>query len=311
MFTRIISGSVLLVLLFAVILTSSPIPFFLFFGAASLFSIQEYQPLLHDAEHSPTPFKNKFFKFFIPFFITIASLIPFLLISPLVFEFGKQEYAYAQFHYFAEKIIFYAILMLFMSLAVYRRTQDLYLMVKGKFLVFFCGLINSAFFFSLFLVRYFDPVTLAFNPDQSPLLFAYVICLVVFADSGAYFVGKSVGRTKMSPLISPNKTLEGLFGGLVSSALFAAVFSILFDVPGINTTGRMVAFIVISMAAVLFAVHGDLVESFLKRRVNVKDSGKIIPGHGGVLDRIDSLAPAFIIVAYYWLYLVSQNFFKF
>ena len=122
----------------------------------------------------------------------------------------------------------------------------------------------------------------------------YVFLLVWCADSGAYFVGRKLGRRKMAPNVSPNKSMEGLAGGLVTGLLVVIVISVF----KLQLTGMaLVAFVALSAVTILASVLGDLFESMLKRRAKVKDSGTILPGHGGILDRIDSLLSATPIFA--------------
>ena len=122
----------------------------------------------------------------------------------------------------------------------------------------------------------------------------YVFLLVWCADSGAYFVGRKLGRRKMAPNVSPNKSMEGLAGGLVTGLLVVIAISVF----KLHLTGvTLVAFVALSAVTILASVLGDLFESMLKRRAKVKDSGTILPGHGGVLDRIDSLLSATPIFA--------------
>jgi phosphatidate cytidylyltransferase len=102
-------------------------------------------------------------------------------------------------------------------------------------------------------------------------------------DTAAYFVGRSVGRRPFSPRISPNKTWEGTIGGVAAAALLGGMWSQAFH-------WSVLAGAVLGFAASWAAVFGDLAESSLKRRADVKDSGMFLPGHGGLLDRIDSLA---------------------
>ncbi|OSM98109.1 CDP-diglyceride synthetase [Lonsdalea populi] len=115
----------------------------------------------------------------------------------------------------------------------------------------------------------------------------YVMLLVWGADSGAYVFGKLFGRHKLAPKISPGKTWEGLIGGLASSALISVVFN--HFVP-LTNSGHIL--LICSIVAVLASVLGDLTESMFKREAGVKDSSHLIPGHGGVMDRIDSLTAA-------------------
>ncbi|WP_296245187.1 MULTISPECIES: phosphatidate cytidylyltransferase [unclassified Psychrobacter] len=127
----------------------------------------------------------------------------------------------------------------------------------------------------------------------------YVFLLVWCADSGAYFVGRKLGRRKMAPNVSPNKSMEGLAGGLVTGLIVVIVISVF----KLQLTGvPLIAFVALSALTILASVLGDLFESMLKRRADVKDSGTILPGHGGVLDRIDSLLSATPIFALgFWI----------
>ncbi|GKX55331.1 phosphatidate cytidylyltransferase [Leminorella grimontii] len=120
----------------------------------------------------------------------------------------------------------------------------------------------------------------------------YVMVLVWGADSGAYAFGRLFGKHKLAPKVSPGKTLEGLIGGLVTSALIAWLFSLFVPLHiSLNTL------LICSVLAVLASVLGDLTESMFKRESGIKDSSQLIPGHGGVLDRIDSLTAAIPVFA--------------
>jgi phosphatidate cytidylyltransferase len=123
-----------------------------------------------------------------------------------------------------------------------------------------------------------------------------VILLVVVSDSGAYFVGMYLGRTKLVPNVSPNKTVEGAVGGLI--ATMAAGWLLLEIRGGSWDTGPVLLF---SAMISLLAQLGDLAGSALKRSAGVKDSGWIFPGHGGLLDRTCSLVFA-VVFAYYWFH---------
>jgi phosphatidate cytidylyltransferase len=119
------------------------------------------------------------------------------------------------------------------------------------------------------------------------LIFALVLGWA--ADVGAYFGGRRFGRTKLAPRVSPNKTWEGVLGGLLVGSLVAFA--------GLAWFGFSAgAFLPLCIAALLASVVGDLTESMFKRQVGLKDSGTILPGHGGVLDRIDSLTAAIPIL---------------
>jgi len=118
------------------------------------------------------------------------------------------------------------------------------------------------------------------------LLFA--LCIVWSADIGAYFAGMLWGKHKLAVRISPKKTIEGLGGGILLACIVAAIIGLLAEAP----FNKWLLWAGIVIITVLFSVLGDLFESMLKRKAGVKDSGRWIPGHGGVLDRIDSLTAA-------------------
>lgn len=130
-----------------------------------------------------------------------------------------------------------------------------------------------------------------------PLLLLYTIALVAFADTAAYAAGYAFGRTKLAPAISPGKTLEGVGGGMVAVLLLAYVCgTMIWHLEG----STLVWWIMLAVVTGLVSVVGDLTESKMKRLAGVKDSGTLLPGHGGVLDRIDALtaaAPVFALGA--------------
>jgi phosphatidate cytidylyltransferase len=113
----------------------------------------------------------------------------------------------------------------------------------------------------------------------------FTLLLVWGADIGAYFAGHRFGRTRLAPDVSPGKTWEGVIGGFALSAIVAVAGSAWFALP-------LYAFVPLCLAAVGFSIVGDLTESLLKRFAGVKDSGTLFPGHGGVMDRIDSVTGA-------------------
>ncbi|HEX6792572.1 MAG TPA: CDP-archaeol synthase [Casimicrobiaceae bacterium] len=141
----------------------------------------------------------------------------------------------------------------------------------------------------------------------SPWLALAAMAIVWIADTAAYFTGRRFGRHKLAPLISPGKTWEGAFGAIVAAAVYALLLAAF--VPRAVYGGTIdAAFVVSAVAfAILLAalsIVGDLHESLLKRRAGVKDSGALLPGHGGVLDRIDALLaamPPAALAATIWL----------
>ncbi|MGD6775342.1 MULTISPECIES: phosphatidate cytidylyltransferase [Bacillaceae] len=117
------------------------------------------------------------------------------------------------------------------------------------------------------------------------LAFVFFALFVIWTtDSGAYFIGKSMGKTKLWPEISPNKTVEGSLGGVICAIVLALIFHFVVDFDH-----SLFITIIIASLLSIFGQIGDLVESALKRHYKIKDSGSILPGHGGILDRFDSL----------------------
>lgn len=124
---------------------------------------------------------------------------------------------------------------------------------------------------------------------QHPALILIILLIIWFADTGAYLVGRQWGRRKLAPQISPGKTIEGLLGGLAGAMLVAVVAGItVMNLDG----GKLLVWLLLAAMIALMSVAGDLFESLYKRRAGLKDSGNILPGHGGVMDRIDSLCAA-------------------
>jgi phosphatidate cytidylyltransferase len=128
---------------------------------------------------------------------------------------------------------------------------------------------------------------------QGPALVLYALSLSWVADTGAYFAGRQWGRVKLSPHISPKKTREGVYGALLAIVLWSGVLIWLRP-----ETGALWQVVILCLLVCLVSVVGDLFESLLKRQAGIKDSGNLLPGHGGILDRIDSLtavAPVFTL----------------
>lgn len=132
------------------------------------------------------------------------------------------------------------------------------------------------------------------DSERGPWMLLFVMVLMWVADSGAYFSGRKWGRHKLAPYVSPGKTWEGVAGALVASTLYGFAGGWQFGYQG----HRLGVFVVLCIVTVAFSILGDLWESLLKRDQGIKDSGTLLPGHGGVLDRIDSLtsgAPIYLL----------------
>ncbi|MDP1707466.1 MAG: phosphatidate cytidylyltransferase [Gammaproteobacteria bacterium] len=131
-------------------------------------------------------------------------------------------------------------------------------------------------------------------PAQGPYWVLFLMALIWSADGAAYFAGRRWGKTRLAPSISPGKTWAGVWGALAATLLIAPIAGI---VAGLARP-QLTWFIVLCLGTVVFSIVGDLFESIYKRIRGVKDSGRLLPGHGGMLDRIDSLtaaAPVFVL----------------
>jgi phosphatidate cytidylyltransferase len=133
-------------------------------------------------------------------------------------------------------------------------------------------------------------------PREGPAILLFVLVITWVGDTAAYFVGRAVGKRKLAPVLSPKKTWEGTFASIFGALLVAVVFSRWLVVPLPH---------LLTMAALgnVAGQAGDLLESAYKRSAGVKDSGSLLPGHGGVLDRIDALILAIPVVWYYWIWI--------
>lgn len=135
---------------------------------------------------------------------------------------------------------------------------------------------------------------------DGPKLLFFALVITWVGDTAAYFAGRSLGKFKLAPHLSPKKTWEGTIASLVGALVVAFVFSRWMSVPLPHLFGMAVGGNVAGQA-------GDLLESAYKRSAGVKDSGTLLPGHGGVLDRIDALILTFPVVWYYWIWIYSPR----
>lgn len=150
------------------------------------------------------------------------------------------------------------------------------------------------FFMSIIALR---SIHYSVEPLQGALTVLYILILVWSTDTGAYFAGRAFGKHKLAPDVSPGKTWEGFIGGIILALLLAALI--------VNYFSDLVfgKVMTISFIVILTSVLGDLTESMLKRATGIKDSGTLIPGHGGLLDRIDSVVAA--VPVFYALYTLN------
>lgn len=144
-------------------------------------------------------------------------------------------------------------------------------------------------------------LSLFFLSLNNRFLLVLIIITAAIHDTSAYLIGSLLGRHKLAPLISPGKTVEGFFGGIIGCFF---LFLILIPEKKIFLLGEA---IVLAGAIALVATAGDLALSYLKRKAGIKDSGSLLPGHGGLLDRFDSIIPLALISTFYLAYTLFQN----
>lgn len=172
-------------------------------------------------------------------------------------------------------IVFPALLLIPMIIELYKKSDKALINIAYTLM----AIVYIAIPFSLMNFLAFPKVN---NSEYSYQLIFGLFFLIWTFDSGAYFAGSALGKHKLFERISPKKTWEGLIGGYLFSIGMSYVMFLIFGT--LNLTDWLVVSVIISTAS----TFGDLVESMLKRNFNIKDSGKIMPGHGGILDRIDS-----------------------
>ncbi|MDF7668203.1 phosphatidate cytidylyltransferase [Lactobacillus sp. ESL0703] len=145
---------------------------------------------------------------------------------------------------------------------------------------------------SLYIGTGFHYMAAIRNSNNGLALLCYVFVVVWLTDTGAYMIGRKAGKHKLWPVISPNKTWEGSIGGIICAVICAAIY-----VYCVKVGYPQVQMIIIAFFLSIVGQMGDLVESAYKRYYGVKDSGKILPGHGGILDRFDSMLFVLPVVA--------------
>jgi phosphatidate cytidylyltransferase len=201
-------------------------------------------------------------------FFSISGLLSFLLLWVILLP-SQFENILTDIHYSKIEISI-AIILLLLTYTVI--TKNHFTFDDAAFSVLAVVYVGIGFYFFV-------------ETRQAGLVYIFYSLFMIWAtDSGAYFIGKSMGKTKLWPDISPNKTVEGSIGGIICAMIIAALFVFITNIHA--TLWSLLGTTIILSA---FGQLGDLVESAFKRHFNVKDSGKILPGHGGILDRFDSL----------------------
>lgn len=147
--------------------------------------------------------------------------------------------------------------------------------------------------------------------DSNGMIVLAIFIMIWLNDTGAYCIGSTLGRHKMFPRVSPKKSWEGFFGGMTFCVIFGILIGLSdWQMSGNIPSGKLAFWIIASLLTCLGSTYGDLFESFIKRNLSLKDSGNIIPGHGGILDRIDStllVMPVIFLLYVCWTFLSPVN----
>ena len=245
--------------------------------------------------------------------LAILFLLPpiaFTLFTVLLLGFAGWEWSHIMGFTHKGQRIFYVMLMILVMIGVglVPAQQVLLLSLFGWIIALYCVIsygrngrykAESKFFKGLAGIFVLAPCWLGLNVlrirDHGAILVLLVFLIVWMADTAAYFVGRRFGQHKLLERVSPGKTIEGAIAAMLGSLILSLTFLVLL-LPQSNMY-EAALFIILVMITAFFSIVGDLFKSVLKRQQNLKDSGNILPGHGGILDRIDSLTAAAPIFA--------------
>ena len=284
---RVLSAIVLIAIVLAALLWFSPFYFALALGVVVTLGIWEWTQFMH--------FKQAFWRY------AVTGLSGAFLFLWIFDERGFLN-AGRVFEQFAEPLLLASVLWWGVAL-FFVTTFPKSSKVWGKHAVLqfpFAFLTLVPFLIGVLRLRLDGYVA---NPYHGLLLLLYVFVLVWAADSGAYFAGRKFGKHKLAPKVSPGKSWQGAIGGLLTAVAFSAIF-IYFAGKELTANIEIPAFIGLSLATVAVSILGDLTESMFKREAGIKDSSQLIPGHGGILDRIDSLTAAVPFFSYFYFFVL-------
>ena len=266
--TRIISAFVGLILLFLVFLSFNTYIFNVVIGAIAVIGVYELLKATGITKHKALSAISLLITAFIPFYslLKIDGIIPVVLLVVL--------------------FVFFAVFL----------AGNTKVMIDKIALALFCGLTVSIAFSMLIFIR--DRFI-----DNSYFYVILVFAISWFADTGAYFAGCYLGKHKLAPTISPNKTVEGAIGGVVASVLLSCLYAYVYSLISPIQVNYTYIAIVAGIGSIV-GMLGDLTASSIKRQYGVKDFGNLMPGHGGVMDRFDSVlfvAPLIYVFSQYFM----------
>ncbi len=271
LFTRILVAVVAIPLIAAVILFGKA-PLVIFVNVLIALALWEYYKLLGIR---------------VRFFSQILIMIQSLATTWLIYFYG-------------ETALFYSILLAFLILMLSNIFRRDFALATTRMVHMFYGFVYLSMFNFMIMIRELD--ILRYDDYRLGGYWVWFLFAVIWVcDTVAYFVGKPLGRTKFAPTVSPNKSVEGFLAGLVFGTLAAYVFSLLVfeDIP-------LMRILIAGFLIALIGQFADLLESMFKRRMGVKDSSGLIPGHGGILDRFDSTVvtlPLLYFLLKYFIYM--------
>jgi phosphatidate cytidylyltransferase len=268
--TRIITALILMAVFIPLLFKSNQIIWSSIMLLLSLLTLQEWAEMFN------------FSKFGRVFYLFIAAIVGGLVILGI---------KYLGFHYFFNHALTVFALFSFFWLIIVPIWMKRKWVIHHKIAV---GLLGYWLIFPLWFALICAKVA-------DPKLLLLLLATIWLADSAAYFAGKNFGKYKLAPTISPGKTWEGVLGALIGTSLLALVLYIAFDVD-------YMIFPLLWIVTIL-GVIGDLFESLMKRQANIKDSGRLLPGHGGILDRIDGIIsslPVAICLLYFYHFFVPN-----
>ena len=200
-------------------------------------------------------------------------------------------------------IAFYMLQLIYPGVEIFSKLMAIMLLTLFTYEIFtrksgINGIVHTIFGF-VYVAFLMSHILLINNLENAAILVWLPFLTAWFADSAAYFTGISIGKHKLSPMISPKKTNEGALGGIIGCSLLTTVYGVF--ISNYNSSIGIYNFILIGLLCGVFSPLGDLAASYIKRFAKIKDFGKLIPGHGGVLDRFDSILFTMPIVYYYFL----------
>lgn len=250
--TRILAAAVLLPLLLIVVLVLPKVCTAVLFGAMAALAAYELMQGTKLVTHTRMTI----------YAMVVAFLVP-------IWGFFGQVYAYA----LMGTLVFAALL--YMEL----------LLSKGKMPY---ANLAIAFMAGIVVPFLFTAIVRIFATEKGRFLIFVPFVLAMVSDTGAYFAGKFFGKHKLAPVVSPNKTIEGVFGGVLMTVLGMLIYCLIMQF-GFHLQVNYLYAVIYGMVGAMTGVFGDLSFSAIKRQVGIKDYGNLIPGHGGILDRFDSM----------------------